>query len=285
MLATFLAALSFFGTGEKIVVSARCEPSIVRPGGWVDIVIVYEFEAGWGTTSPLSRGGPRVRLALDMPAGFRTSGALRAPAGDARQDPVFGALEHLSGSGELRQRVHVPANQPAGRVRFGARTTWVVCDAAGCLPPQGLDLEVSFKVAADGAPGPSATQEWKPDAADCERIGSGGYASRLTVERGAVRAGDEVFAVLDLARPRKSASGPVALRTQPEFALGEAWAAATRSVEGADGQRYDVTSWIVPFRVGDDAAAQVRLAVDVQFDGPAGTRTAFQAGHVLDVAR
>lgn len=169
------------------------------PDGWVEVIVAYELDPGWHAIAPRSAHGPRVQLALELPKGAKLSGRLRSPEGKAAQDASFGDVRVLEGKGELRQRFRVPADA-SGKQLFGGSTTWVVCDAQKCLPPQTLNFELKVGAGPRGGRGPivaSPPPGFEPTEHELEILRTRGFVARAWPETEVVTPGEELLIAVD----------------------------------------------------------------------------------------
>jgi hypothetical protein len=185
--------------GEHVSITARCDPPVVLPGGWVDVVVAYEIEPGWHATSPNSKVGQRVGLDLTLPDGFALSGRPRASRGEFVHDVSFGEIEELSGRGEIRRRVRVPKLPEAGTRTLEGRTTWIVCDFARCLPPQSLSFSTSFAVSPKGERGPVPAFDARTLRDASTQLRRKGYVAIVGADVERASPGEEFFAIADVA--------------------------------------------------------------------------------------
>jgi hypothetical protein len=141
--------------GQHVTLTARCDPPVVLPGGWVDVVIACEVDRGWHTTSPRSKAGQRTLVAVTPPAGSVLTREVFAKPGEVVHDETFGDVEQISGRGEFRQRLHLPQVGDEGLRAIEGSVTIVVCDFAHCLPPQVLSIGAPLEInSQNGLPGP-----------------------------------------------------------------------------------------------------------------------------------
>jgi hypothetical protein len=245
----------FTASGQHIRLSAHCDPPIVRPGGWLDVVIEGRTDPGWHITSPASKRGQRASVELELPAGFVRFGRLHAPPGRELHDEIFGAVEILEDRFELRQHVRVPEELATKELTIRGTSVWIVCDPTRCLPPQKLELDVPLTIDSQGARGPNPSiGEPALHAGTEERalLASEGFFARAIPEVERVTPGDEILVALDIALDPKQFEqvSRVWLEPSPEFlAKGEAWRARESTVEIETGKACRALRFVLPLQV------------------------------------
>ena len=272
-----LGLLVLAPTGEHVTVAVRCDPEVVRPGGWVDVVVDWSLEPGWHATSPRSRSGQLTVFECPAPRGFEACGRVRATPGRIVHDTTFGEVEEISGRGELRRHFRVPADADGER-RIEGSTSWIVCDFERCLPSQSFLFEVKLRVASDGADGPSyADGAVLSDDARLHLTSEGvGVSVRGDVDR--IAPGEEFLAILDVAAVgtkepldvhvlETGIRGPVKMAGRP-------WRVVRRAVQLESGKSAARVSLFVPLRAerevqGHEILVQIPCELAAGRPGPA----------------
>jgi hypothetical protein len=257
-------------SGQHIRLSARCDPPIVQAGGWVDVVIDGRTDPGWHITSPLSKGGQRASVELELPEGFVPAGRLRAPPGRERHDVVFGTVEILEDRFELRQHVRVPEKLAASELNLRGTSLWIVCDPARCLPPQRLELCAPLKIDPGGARGPNPSigePQFQLRVEERALLAAEGFVARASPELERVSPGECLFVALDLAfdaakfeSVSRAGLGP-AKDSSPE---GEGWVARESTVECDGGKQCRALRTLLPLRVAAETErAEIEVPIEI----------------------
>jgi Thiol:disulfide interchange protein DsbD, N-terminal len=260
--------------GEHVSITARCDPPVVLPGGWVDVVIAYDLEPGWHATSPNSKGGQRVGLELKLHDGFALSGRPRAPRGDIVHDETFGEIEELSGRGEIRRRVHVPEQIEAGTRTLEGRMTWIVCDSARCLPPQSLSFSAAFEVSPKGEHGPVPAFDPEILRRASAELNSKRYVANVRADVERASPGEEFFAIADVAVGADLTPADVQFMRAGSASVhpvGSSWRVTRENVNLEGSGSVARFTEILPLRV-DPAVNRESLKLTIAFTVPGRTK-------------
>jgi hypothetical protein len=255
---------------DRVKVQVATDPPIVAPGGWVDVVFHYEIDAGWHAVSPRSKNGTPVQSAFELTEGLRTSGGLWAAPGKQIKDATFGEIEQLAGKGELRQRLFVAEDAHEGKSKLKGQTSWILCNATSCMPPQRLDFELELAISPSGVRGPrlqNVDPQFPLSASEYTLLLQNGFVVHPRIETDRARGGDDVFVVLDFVIAEGYAENGVQILCEPQekhFLPLTGWRAFSGSLMLKEGATTKAFREVLPLRffVGGEAG-HVTIPVDV----------------------
>jgi hypothetical protein len=256
--------------GQHVTLTARCDPPVALPGGWVDVVIGCEIDPGWHTTSPRSKAGQRTLVDVTAPAGSVLVNRVSANSGEIVHDETFGDVEQISGRGEFRRRLHLPQNGEEGSRAIEGTVTIVVCDFAHCLPPQTLHIAPPLEVSAkNGLPGPQLGDELVLDKDEVAQLVGKGFFVRVSADASRVKPEEEFLLIVDivLAAEMKSEGVSVTSVGDPKVTeLGHAWTTSRKIVKGEGVGQVNGFSRVFPMRVAAGTTeSKLKVPVAVQF--------------------
>jgi hypothetical protein len=257
--------------GEHVSITVRCDPAVVQPGGWVDVVIDYVLESGWHTTSPCSKAGQPTALDLALPEGWNPSGRVRATQGRIVHDETFGDVEQVSGRGEIRRRLRVPAKAEEENRTLDGSLTIVVCDFERCLPPQALAFRVPLDVnAKEGLRGPQLDDELAAEPNDGIAFQQQGCLVRVRADPDVASPGEEFLLVMDVAMGPDTKATDFSLELtglDPVSSVGNGWNAVRRPMNTAEIHDAPCFSHIQPVRLSakvEGTELKFKAAVTIQ---------------------
>lgn len=138
-----------------VIVTARFEPPVAKPGDTVTLVVSARTSPGWHaygaretTQQPVAL--PAEKLVLD---GLEPVGAAEIPPGSAKPGPL-GVQYPLPPAFEVKQALRVPAGSPAREITVAGMLKHQICDPTMCLPPSETPFTAALRIEAAGAAAP-----------------------------------------------------------------------------------------------------------------------------------
>lgn len=274
---------------DRVRLTARTDPPVVVPGGWVDVAIAYQVEPGWRFYSPTSPNGPRAKVEITGPKDWRRNSTLWTQPGFDRKHPTLGDTNDLGGIGGMRLRFHVPADAATGAHAFTTATTLVLCDDTQTLPEQRIELATSVQVAPTGERGPALRNldaQTPLTAEEQALLAKNGFVVRARPEFASARSRDVVCVPLDILLEPGVHEDAINILCEPvekRFIPLEGWRAFHASVGTADGKQSVVLREVLPLEFWNDGLSAERLTIPIEVtmrttsEGNKGSRMTTQA--------
>ncbi|MBL8206379.1 MAG: protein-disulfide reductase DsbD N-terminal domain-containing protein, partial [Blastocatellia bacterium] len=134
---------------NPVNLSAKLEPTQLKPGDKAKFVITVALDPGWHLYSIAQKPPPRsTKIALEEGGAFIQEGTLIAPKAKTAFDPNFQIdTETYEGMVNFTIPVRVKPDTMPGATKAVAKITFQVCNDTQCLPPRTRPLEVDAMIA------------------------------------------------------------------------------------------------------------------------------------------
>lgn len=134
---------------NPVNLSAKLEPTQLKPGDKAKFVITVALDPGWHLYSIAQKPPPRsTKIALEEGGAFIQEGTLIAPKAKTAFDPNFQIdTETYEGAVNFTIPVRVKPDAAPGPQKATAKITFQVCNDTQCLPPRTRPLEVEAMIA------------------------------------------------------------------------------------------------------------------------------------------
>ncbi len=134
---------------NPVNLSARLEPTQLKPGEKAKFVLTVALDPGWHLYSLEQKPPPRsTRIAFEEGGVFLQDGTLQAPKAKKAFDPNFQIeTETYEGAVNFTIPVRVKPDAVAGAQKAMAKITFQVCNDTTCLPPRTKPVEVDVMIA------------------------------------------------------------------------------------------------------------------------------------------
>ncbi|MCK6444921.1 MAG: hypothetical protein L6Q99_00875 [Planctomycetes bacterium] len=185
---------------NPIEITWRCDPPVVSPGGWVDVVAAYDVAQGYYFAAPRSPQGPAAKLEISGPQDWRRNSSAWMQPGQKLVDPEHGEIVAFGGKAGMRWRYHVPTGIPDAKHEFKLTLTLTLSDGKKGVERK-FEGATSVHVHSSGTRGPLLRNLDNTTPLSEEEqalLVKNGFVVRPRAEFGVARSKDVAVVVLDI---------------------------------------------------------------------------------------